>query len=40
MDSNNIPSALFIIIGAVITGAMVIAGMIVAAILIVGGIKI
>lgn len=40
MDSSNIPSALFIIIGAVITGAMVIAGVIVAAILIVGGINI
>jgi hypothetical protein len=34
MDSNNIPSALFIIIGAVITGAIVFAGMIVAAILV------
>lgn len=34
MDSNNIPSALFIIIGAVITGVIVFAGLIVAAILV------
>ncbi len=40
MDGNNIPSALFIIIGSVITGAIVFAGLIVAAILIVGGVKI
>ncbi len=39
MDSSNLPSGLFIIIGAVITGAIVLAGMIIAAVLIVGGIS-